>query len=275
MSLPSQVIWGADFDSDIHFALRRLEIRSWNHRVIKDQWRHMTRKWFFDFLTHKNHPWIFKNIQKSNVFYSLQGTRCSLKFCSSSMRSKVIGDHGVSWLFGTWPDLRCDWLTYDLKFIYQSLRLANGAQSALWAEINRQLTRIRVRRILRAARFERFVQWTTSNITDWLIFLLMLALTVTFADVGARNRQARVQNYGHCCAYNFRTFPCKYWLVTSMKIEPVVIIIIRIEYSIQKMFKSHLPKAISMILEVFIFFSQMTCLDFYRYSGLLPSYKLK
>ena len=152
---------------------------------------------------------------------------------------------------------------------------ANGAQSALWAEINRQLTKIRVRRILRAVRFERFDQWTTSNnITDWLIFLLILALTVTFADVGAPNRQARVNNYGHCCACNFRTFPCKYWLVTSMKIEPVVIIIIRIEYSIQKMFKIHLPKTINMILEVFIIFSWMTCLDFYRYSGLLPSYKL-
>ena len=58
--LPSKVIWGADFDSDIHFALRRLEMRSWNHRVIKGQWRHMTRKWFFEFLTPKNHPWTFK-----------------------------------------------------------------------------------------------------------------------------------------------------------------------------------------------------------------------
>ena len=45
--LPSKVIWGADFDSDIHFALRRLEMRSWNHRVIKGQWRRMTRKCFF------------------------------------------------------------------------------------------------------------------------------------------------------------------------------------------------------------------------------------
>ena len=94
----------------------------------------------------------------------------------------------------------------------------NGAQSALWAEINRQLTKIRVWRILRAVRFERFDQSTTSNnVTDWLISLLMLAWTVTFADVGARNRQARVQNYGHCWAYNFRTFPCKYWFVTAMK----------------------------------------------------------
>ena len=153
---------------------------------------------------------------------------------------------------------------------------SNGAQSALWAEINRQLTKIRVWRILRAVRFERFDQSTTSNnVTDWLIFLLMLAWTVTFADVGARNRQARVHNYGHCWAYNFRTFPCKYWFVTSMKIEPVAIIIIRIEYSIQKMFKIHLPKAINMISEVFIIFSWMTCLDFYRYSGWLPSYKLK
>ena len=25
-------------------------MRSWNHRVIKGQWRHMTRKWFFEFL---------------------------------------------------------------------------------------------------------------------------------------------------------------------------------------------------------------------------------
>ena len=94
----------------------------------------------------------------------------------------------------------------------------NGAQSALWAEINRQLTKIRVWRILRAVRFKRFDQSTTSNnVTDWLIFLLMLAWTVTFADVGARNRQARVQNYGHCWAYNFRTFSCKYWFVTAMK----------------------------------------------------------
>ena len=35
--LPSKVILGADFDSDIHFALRRLEMRSWDHRVIKGQ----------------------------------------------------------------------------------------------------------------------------------------------------------------------------------------------------------------------------------------------
>ena len=90
--LPSKVIWGADFDSDIHFALRRLEMRSWNHRVIKGQWRHMTRKWFFEFLTPKNYPWAFKN--HGNVFYSLQETRWTLKFCSSSTRSKVIGDHG-------------------------------------------------------------------------------------------------------------------------------------------------------------------------------------
>ena len=47
--LPSKVIWGADFDSDIHFALRILEMRSWNHRVIKGQWRHMTRNSFFEF----------------------------------------------------------------------------------------------------------------------------------------------------------------------------------------------------------------------------------
>ena len=39
-----------------------------------------------------------------------------------------------------------------------------------------------------------------------------------------------------------------------MKIEPVVIILIRIEHSIQKMFNIHLPKAINVILEVFIIF---------------------
>ena len=60
--LPSKVIWGADFDSDIHFALGRLEMRSWNNRVIKGQRRHMTRKWFFKFLTPDNHPWVFKAI---------------------------------------------------------------------------------------------------------------------------------------------------------------------------------------------------------------------
>ena len=47
--LPFKVIWGADFDSDIHFGLRRLETKSWNHRFIQGQWRHMTRKWFFEF----------------------------------------------------------------------------------------------------------------------------------------------------------------------------------------------------------------------------------
>ena len=31
-----------------------LEMRSWNHQVIKGQRRHMTRKWFFWFLTPKN-----------------------------------------------------------------------------------------------------------------------------------------------------------------------------------------------------------------------------
>ena len=92
--LPSKVIWGADFDSDIHFALRILELRSWNHRVIKGQWRHMTRNSFFEFLTPKHYPRALKNHR--NVFYSSQETRWTLKFCSSSIRSKVIGDHGFS-----------------------------------------------------------------------------------------------------------------------------------------------------------------------------------
>ena len=52
----------------------------------------MTRKWFFEFLTHKNYPWAFESHR--NVFYSSQGTRWTLKFCSSAIRSKVIGDHG-------------------------------------------------------------------------------------------------------------------------------------------------------------------------------------
>ena len=73
--LPSKVIWGADFDSDIHFALRRLEMRSWNHQAIKGQWRHMTQKRFFEFLAPKNHPWAFKN--QPNMFYSSHGTRRS------------------------------------------------------------------------------------------------------------------------------------------------------------------------------------------------------
>ena len=92
--LPSKVIWGADFDSDIHFALRILEMRSWNHRVIKGQWRHMTRNSFFEFLTPKNYPRAFKNHR--NVFYLSLGTHWTLKFCSSSIRSKVIGDHEFS-----------------------------------------------------------------------------------------------------------------------------------------------------------------------------------
>ena len=47
--LPTKVIWGADFDSDIHFALRWLEMRPWSHRVIKGQWRHMTENYFSNF----------------------------------------------------------------------------------------------------------------------------------------------------------------------------------------------------------------------------------
>ena len=92
--LPSKVIWGADFDSDIHFALRMLVMRSWNHRVIKGQWRHMTQNSFFEFLTPKNYPRAFQN--HSNVFYSSKRTRWTLNFRSSSIRSKVIGDHGFS-----------------------------------------------------------------------------------------------------------------------------------------------------------------------------------
>ena len=92
--LPFKVIWGADFDSDIHFALRILEMRSWNHRVIKGQWRHVTRNSFFEFVTPKNYPRSFQNHR--NVFYLSQGTRWTLKFCSRSIRSKVIGDHGFS-----------------------------------------------------------------------------------------------------------------------------------------------------------------------------------
>ena len=66
-------------------------------------------KMIFRFCTSKNHPRAFKNHR--NVFYSSQGTRWTLKFCSNSIRSKVIGDHGFSSLFGTWPDLRGHWLT--------------------------------------------------------------------------------------------------------------------------------------------------------------------
>ena len=61
--LPSRVIWSADFNADIHFALRRLEMSSWKQQVIKGQWRHMTRRWFFfEFLTPSNYPRHSKNI---------------------------------------------------------------------------------------------------------------------------------------------------------------------------------------------------------------------
>ena len=90
--LPSKVIWGADFDSDIHFTLRRLKMRSSKHRVIKGQWRHMTRKWFFEFLTPKNHPWAFKN--QRNVFYSSQGARWTLKFPLAPSEAKLSATTG-------------------------------------------------------------------------------------------------------------------------------------------------------------------------------------
>ena len=85
--LPSKVIWGADVDSDIHFALRILEMRSWNHRVIKGQWRHMIRNSFFEFLTPKNYPRAFKNHR--NVFYSSQGTRWTLNFALAPSEAKL------------------------------------------------------------------------------------------------------------------------------------------------------------------------------------------
>ena len=58
-----KVIRGADFDSDIHFTLSWLEMRLWNQPVIKGQWRHMTRKWFCEFFTPKNHRRAIKTIK--------------------------------------------------------------------------------------------------------------------------------------------------------------------------------------------------------------------
>ena len=59
-------------------------------------------KMIFEFLTAKNYLWAFKNHR--NVFYSSQGTRWTLKFCCSSIRSKVIGDHGFPHFSAlTWP----------------------------------------------------------------------------------------------------------------------------------------------------------------------------
>ena len=101
--LPSKVIWGADFDSDNHFALRRLEMTSWNHQVINRSMTSYDPKWCFELLTPKNYPWASKNHR--NVFYTSRGTRWALKFRPSSIRSKVIGHHGFSSLFRhfTWP----------------------------------------------------------------------------------------------------------------------------------------------------------------------------
>ena len=61
----------------------------------------MTRKWFFEFVTPKNHPWAFKNHR--NVLYSSQGTHWALKFCSSSIRRKLLAITGF-----------CHFLTLDL-----------------------------------------------------------------------------------------------------------------------------------------------------------------
>ena len=93
-------------------------MRSWNHRVIKGQWRHMPRKWFYEF-------WPIKIIHGHSKTIVTCSTRRKehdgrWNFYSSSIRSEVSGDHGFSSLFGTWPDLRGHWLTWDLKFIYQS-----------------------------------------------------------------------------------------------------------------------------------------------------------
>ena len=101
-------------------------MRSWNHPHQRSM-TYMTRKWILEFLTPKKHPMTMKNHRI--VFYSSRGTCWMLKFCRSSIRSKVIGDHEFSWIFGTWPDLRGHGLTWNLKFICQSLRL--GADHTL------------------------------------------------------------------------------------------------------------------------------------------------
>ena len=81
-----KVIRGADFDSDIHFALRRLEMRSWNHRVIKGQWRHMTENYFSNF-DPKYHPWVSKNHR--NVLYSSQGHAGHWNFALAPSEAKL------------------------------------------------------------------------------------------------------------------------------------------------------------------------------------------
>ena len=56
----SKVIWGAYFESDIHFTLRWLEIRSWDHRVVKGQ-RCLNANYFFSrFFDPLHHLWAFQ-----------------------------------------------------------------------------------------------------------------------------------------------------------------------------------------------------------------------
>ena len=100
--LPSKVIWGADFDWDIHFVLRKLEMRSWNHRVIQGQWRHMTRKWFFDFSTPKNYPWALKTIVACSTRRKEHAGRWNFALAPSETKLSAITGF-VTFRHLTWP----------------------------------------------------------------------------------------------------------------------------------------------------------------------------
>ena len=99
-------------------------MRPWHHQVIKGQWRHIARKWFIFYF------WRLKMIHghsKTIVTCSNRRKEHAGRWNFALAPSEaVIGDHGFSSLFVTWPDLRGHWLTFDLKLIYQSLRLAES-----------------------------------------------------------------------------------------------------------------------------------------------------
>ena len=58
--LLSKVIWGADFNADIHYTLRCLEMRSWKKHSHQRSMTLCDPQIFFEFLTHKNHPRAIK-----------------------------------------------------------------------------------------------------------------------------------------------------------------------------------------------------------------------
>ena len=121
--LPSKVIWGADFDSDIDFALRRLDI--WGHGTIESsKVNHLI--WpendFSNFLPLK----IIRGHSKTNVtcFTRRKEDAGRWNFALAPSEAKLSAITGFSHFSAFDLTSEVTGSPRSLKFIYQLLRLA-------------------------------------------------------------------------------------------------------------------------------------------------------